>query len=414
MTNRKKNGLVNNIVYSSAGSIVYTFCQWLLTVIIIRICGYVDSGYYALAITITNVFYSISLWGVRSFQIADVDDKYNYSDYFYNRILTSLISILLFSTFILINSYTTEKAIIIIFYMIYKIVDSFYDFYDAICQKNMRMDIVSISMITRSILSIVVFTVICFKFKSVLFAIISMIIVSIMFLYFYNYHFCKKNLQLNYELDKKKVFQLLIVCLPLMLSGFIISFNLMIPKYIFEKMSGSELLGIYTTVTSPALIVQLTAQTVLAPLLPMLANYFSKKAYRDFNNIIKKFLLLSFIILIIAFVGIGLFGNWAIGFIYGANLCKYTYLLYLSALSSFFTIVSWLISYILLLVNRIKIQLLASSISAVVCFVVAYPCIKLLGLNGISTSIIISQICLLSIMILIIFNSLKTIHSLNK
>lgn len=398
----RKRGLLYNIMYSGIGSIVYTFCQWLLTIIIIRLCGYTDSGYYALAITVTNTFYSISLWGIRSFQIADIDNKYDYSDYFYNRILTNIIAFICFIIFMLINNYSFEKSLIIILYMIYKVADSFFDFYDALCQKNMRMDIVSISMMMRSILSTIIFALLCFIFKSIFWAIISMIVISIVFLYFYNYRFCKKNFEIHYHLNKDNVMKMLMICTPLMLSGFLLAFNLMIPKYIFEKMFDSKLLGIYTTITSLALIVQLAAQTILAPMLPTLAEYFDKKDYKNFKGIIIKFVLLCCFVLVMAFIGLKLIGPWVIGVIYGVELSKYTYLLYLAILSSFFTIILWIVSYLLILIKKTKVQLFTSAISALICLGVSYICIEIMSLNGISMAIIISQISLLIMMIIIL------------
>lgn len=407
MLNEKRNSIMNNIIYTGIGSIIYTFCQWLLTIIIIRICGYTDSGYYALAITVTNTFYSISLWGIRSFQVADINNKYDYSDYFYVRVLTNIIATILFFIFMLANRYSYSKSIIIVFYMLYKVIDSFYDFFDALCQKNMRMDIVSISMIIRSLISTVVFALLCLLYKSVLPAIISMIIISVAFLYFYNYRFCKKNFKINYRINLFKIKNLLLVCMPLMLSGFMTSFNLMIPKYIFEKMQGSELLGIYTTVTSPALIVQLAAQTILGPLLPVLSKYYNGKEYKNFRTIIIKFLLLLSIILLLVLIGIRLFGNWAIGLIYGRDLSKYSELLYLAAVSSFFTISLWLTNYLLLLINKIKTQLITSTISAFICLLISHHCVKYFSLNGISIAVIISQICLLFMIIYIIIKNFK-------
>lgn len=409
MEKNRSRSLLNNIIYSSLGSVVYTFCQWILTILIIRICGYTASGYFALAITVTNTFYTISLWGIRSFQIADIGDKFDYSDYFYNRILTNFIAFMCFFVFMIVNDYSMEQSIVIIAYMVYKVIDSFFDFFDALYQKNMRMDVVSISMIVRSIISTIVFALVCYFFDSIFLAIISMIIISVILLYFYNYRYYKNNFIINYNFCKQKIIKLLIVCSPLMASGFLLSFNLMIPKYIFERIRGSELLGIYTTITSLALIVQLAAQTILAPMLPTLADYYNRKEYKQFKGIIVKFTFFCCLILLIAFVCIKIIGSWVIGIIYGFELSQYTYLLYLAILSSFFTIILWIVSYMLILVNKTKTQLLTSAISAFACLVVSSTCIEYFGLNGISISTIVSQgiILVLSLFILKKYMHLK-------
>lgn len=397
---RKKLGLVHNILYSGAGSIIFTLCQWLTTIIIIRLLGYEASGFYALAITVTNTFFSISLWGIRSFQIADINDSYSYSDYFYNRILTNVIAFLIFIGFMLVNNYSLDKIIIIVLYMLYKVIDSFFDFFDTLCQKQMRMDVISKSMIFRSIISIALFTGVCYFYKSLEMGIIIMIITSLIYLLFYNYRFCKKEWKFKYVFDKNKIIKLLLTCTPLMLSGFLVSLNLMIPKYLYEKFFDTEMLGIFTTITSLALVVQLGAQTILAPMLPVLAEYYKNGDQKSFANIIYRFCILSFCILIIAFLGVKFLGPWVIGIIYGADLVSYTYLLYLAIFSSFLTIISWVVCYLLTLLKRTKIQLTISLISAIVCMIVSYPVLSSVGLNGINIVIIIAQCCSLVIMVM--------------
>ncbi len=66
------NSLRNNIFWNTAGNIIYLICQWLLSVVVVRISGnYTDAGVLTLVTSINKkknirpaVVYSFCVWEV--------------------------------------------------------------------------------------------------------------------------------------------------------------------------------------------------------------------------------------------------------------------------------------------------------------------------------------------------------------
>lgn len=44
MENRQEKSVQQNMIYNTVGSLVYYFCQWVMTVLIVRMSGFEDAG----------------------------------------------------------------------------------------------------------------------------------------------------------------------------------------------------------------------------------------------------------------------------------------------------------------------------------------------------------------------------------
>ena len=55
------NSLKKNLSWNTIGMILYNLAIWVFSVLILRITGAKESGYYAIASSLGNTFYAISL-----------------------------------------------------------------------------------------------------------------------------------------------------------------------------------------------------------------------------------------------------------------------------------------------------------------------------------------------------------------
>ena len=82
LNSMKSKSVEENILWNTIGNIIYLGCQWLLSVVVVRISGsYADAGILTLAISITNIFTTLAAFSVRNYQVSDVGGKYQQSDY---------------------------------------------------------------------------------------------------------------------------------------------------------------------------------------------------------------------------------------------------------------------------------------------------------------------------------------------
>ena len=67
----KKLSLQSSIAWNSIGSIFYLGCQWLMTVVVVWIAGLETAGILSLAMSVSNIWYSFAVYGMRNFQVSD-------------------------------------------------------------------------------------------------------------------------------------------------------------------------------------------------------------------------------------------------------------------------------------------------------------------------------------------------------
>ena len=84
-----------NILYNAAGSLIYLGCQWLLTVLVVRLSdGLEYAGNLALAMSIANIFVPFAQYRMRTIQVSDVSHSFSAGDYLGFRFLTVIAALI--------------------------------------------------------------------------------------------------------------------------------------------------------------------------------------------------------------------------------------------------------------------------------------------------------------------------------
>ena len=136
----KPVSIIRNTLFNTIGCLVYQGCMWLITVLVVYLSGYTDSGVLAYAMAIGNVFLSIASFNIRVFQVSDINNTYTPGNYVAFRILTVVLAYALILPYIL---FTTDNRVLIFptaLFLLFKTDEAFVDVLYAIDQKGERMD----------------------------------------------------------------------------------------------------------------------------------------------------------------------------------------------------------------------------------------------------------------------------------
>ena len=90
MNKRKEKNLktAGDVVYYNVGNFIYLGAQWIISVALVRMGGFEDAGYFSLAMSVCNIFAMIANYGLRAFQVSDIQSKYSDNDYVLSRVIT--------------------------------------------------------------------------------------------------------------------------------------------------------------------------------------------------------------------------------------------------------------------------------------------------------------------------------------
>lgn len=316
------------MAFHSIGSLFYLVCQWLLTVIVVPLCSFEAAGILALAISLTNVFFTLGTFGIRIFQVSDSRGKYSPGLYISTRVLTCLFALGLCALFLLCNrQYTAEQVLCVLFYMLYRIGEALVDVLAGEEQKAYRFDYVGLSFLFRGLATLLSFALTLYSTRNLTLTLLAMALVTLAVVLAYDGKRVKSLTDFRLHLSLRESLPLLREAWPLMLNSALLTLLAAIPRYFLEMYHGSELLGYFGSVSTPAVIIQAGCSFIYTPLVAPLSSRFAGRDLPGFRRMLLLALggVLGFAACM--FAGAALLGRWGLTLLFGQAILPYAFLL---------------------------------------------------------------------------------------
>lgn len=316
------------MAFHSIGSLFYLVCQWLLTVIVVPLCSFEAAGILALAISLTNVFFTLGTFGIRIFQVSDSRGKYSPGLYISTRVLTCLFALGLCALFLLCNrQYTAEQVLCVLFYMLYRIGEALVDVLAGEEQKAYRFDYVGLSFLFRGLATLLSFALTLYSTRNLTLTLLAMALVTLAVVLAYDGKRVRSLTAFRLHLSLRESLPLLREAWPLMLNSALLTLLAAIPRYFLEMYHGSELLGYFGSVSTPAVIIQAGCSFIYTPLVAPLSSRFAGRDLPGFRRMLLLALggVLGFAACM--FAGAALLGRWGLTLLFGQAILPYAFLL---------------------------------------------------------------------------------------
>ena len=402
------SNIKKNLFWNAFGSFTYLFCQWLLTLIVVRLSSDLhDPGNFALAMTVSNVFFNLACFNVRPFMVSDTKKEYDVEDYLAFRIITCSIAILICFLYTLVFNYTRMQLACIMLFLLFKIGEAVTDLFHGLEQRKDRMDIGGISLFSRGIISLLVFSISYYLFNNLALSLLLIVVASYIFVIAYDYPIILKFEKLKIHINSSKVKKLFLYLFPLAIGTFLGTFTTSLPRQILEKLCGIDSLGIYATIATPAVIIQMAATYIYNPFLLSFANHNKEN---DMDKFVKLFLKITLFIVLLSVAGIIgsiLFARILLLILYGEKIAKYSYLFLLIAVLTSLTGYMWFCHNILIVLRKIKSILLINVSGFAITVLLSSTFIKLFDMNGVSIVLILSTCVMIIEMLIVIIREIQ-------
>lgn len=395
--------LRKNFLWNTFGQITYLMCQFLCGIFVVRLAGTQQSGLYNVALTVTNIFLSLASYGMYSFQVSDASDKYSASCYIRSRMYTCSAAVLACAAYtgfyVLTGKYGPMQSVCIVLFLIYRMVESATDIYNAIDQKHERLDIVGKTYAMRGVSSLAVFILTLVATKSILLTLALMALANIALFAFYTLPKAAPFYS-RQPVQGTAVKNLLYECLPLAAYSVLSTTTTSIPRLVLSNVCGEEALGIYNPVTQPVMLLQVCATYLFNPFITTFSvSYYEndrKRFYRAVINVQAILLAMLPAGLIVAQV----LGRWGLAVFVGAGMEEYHALLAPMVVSAVLTATNLFYSMILTVMRSMKSLLAANLLGIVVAFFVSRPCVLQWEMQGATVAAIIAQLAQLTMLLI--------------
>lgn len=388
----ESKGLKKNLSWTTIGMVLYNFAIWVFSALILRVLGANASGIYAIASSLGNTFYAVSLWGMRSFVVSDQDHTYSYGEYIVSRIIAIGLSILVMIIVVCISGYSRDIVLSLVFYSVFKFAESMIELFDCFGQQILEMDINARSMVLRGFIYTVIFASTLFLFHDQALSFLILSILSILILLFYNVRKFKTKINIDLHVQKEHIFSILKACFPIMGFELLASANIAIPRLFYENIGSVETLGIYTSIYTMVTFLQLVINVLIYTFAPYMAKAYQNKEYKAF----KKYILC----IVCGAIGLGslaeilvfFIGKPVMSIVFGSEAGAYYTYLYLGIISGVTLTFTWVISQMFVIYQYYYSQLFCAIVSTIVCVILSMVMIESGNCDRLSIILILTNL----------------------
>lgn len=392
---RVPNNSIMNTLWYPLGMMMFSASSIILLIFITRFFGSVDSGIFAISWAVCQQMYSLGLFGTRNYQIADVENKFSFSQYYSSKFFSAILMLIGCIIYGLVLKLSWPKLLMSFLLTFLMIGEVFADVFAGHLQKMDRNAQIGKSYFFRILLYDVLFIFICFLFNNIYLAILFSTLISFSWIWIVDYYYIVKD---ENSKNKEKVHltinfkNVLIECIPILLSAFLTNFIINIPKNAIELYSTNQLQAVYNILFTPTSIIALVSSIIFMPIYTKISQDWYKKRYKDFlkkiTNVVIFICLFTIVVLIIAyFLGIPV-----LSFVYNVELAKYKFQFLLLVLSGGIVSISWLLVYLLTVFNRQILLVYIYGFVSVVSNLLSNYLVKLSAIEGASISYFLSSL----------------------
>ena len=369
-------------IWNSIGSFLQSAISPILLIVITRLNGVGDSGLFSFAMSLSVVFWAISLWGGRTYQVSDVKKEFSSGDYIVVRFISSLIVAVFSISFCILSGYDLIKTELIMVLVSFKILESIADSIYGVLQIHNKLYIVGISLTMKSVFGFMIFAIVDILTKNIVYGALSIFIVNIAVVIFYDIPLMKhvesvgltkKNIMQAGKIMKKTAEVFVVV--------FLTMFSLNIPRYFLDKYHYDQI-GYFGIMAMPITLLTLFISFVLQPNVVNLSELLKEKKVKEFTKIVSKIDFITFTLGILFVVSSYLIGVWVLNTVFGIDINNFRIDLTIMVIGAVANAFVSIYVNLLIILRRFKGQfytLLVTNILAVVLSIYLIDKLAMLG-----------------------------------
>lgn len=381
--------------WNAAGIISWLMSNWLIMMLLPKVTDYEKTGFYSLAFSTSQLFYIISVFSLRDFQVITNYKEISEKSFFSFRLYTSFFSLIVSIFSIIFLGYTGNLFFIILIFLISNTIIAFSEVIFGTFQKIGRLEITGYIGLITAICKISFFFISIKIFKNFYIALIcgefipSIIYFLITYLFYLKYLHDRPHFSFKCS---KNFFTIISNTLPLLGINFITLFITTYPRIIIEKTENPTILGYYSILISIANIIPTITTQLFAPLLAPYASLYKNKEFKKLAKIHFKVFILSIllclVILLISFYFIPYLFKWY----YGNELIEYINIFFIGIFGACFLSLAQVSRPILICAGKNKLMLIIISISVIPLLVCTPILVKKYSAFGAAYALLFSYI----------------------
>lgn len=391
--------------WNMLASVINSFLSSILLFVITRLSGVTIAGVFSIASTIAYQCLSIGMFGTRNFHASDVSKEYTFSEYFYIRILSTMMMYGMLLYYVFFSDYDMNKSLVVLTFGLYKSVDCFEDLFHGEYHRQGRLDVAAVLQSVRYIISLIAFIIVYIFTNNLLTTCFTTFVLSLILCILENFsiysHFIKE--KLSFKFDRvKKLFGIL---LPISISSFVHIYICNISKYAIDANLSADIQTYFNILIMPSFIISLLSEVIFRPYITRMSIYWNTHKISQFTKLIYNQLIVISALTITVNIGGYIIGLKLLEIIYNVSIMKYMNCLLVLLTAGGFSTAFTFLSLVLTILRQQNKFLVVYIAFAVLGKILSNPLVINYGIWG--ASILYLGICMAIFIIFLVMVTVK-------
>jgi O-antigen/teichoic acid export membrane protein len=316
------------VLWLLLGNLTYAACQWGSVIVLARVSGPTAVGKYALALAVAAPIWLLCNLSLRQILATDARCQWSWRVYARLRDASVAIGIGLMGLVTVIAGYDRGMIALILAVAAAKGIESLSDLRYGLFQAIDEMRAVGLSLAARGILGLAAMIAALLLTRDVAWAVLGLAGAWLVVLVVMDMPRARRSILCREEqpLDSK-LGGLLRSALPMGVAAMLASLNPNLPRYMVESRIGIAELGYFAALSHLVFAGNLAITATGQALSPRLARYAAQGARREFNLLLRRFLIVAGAFGVACLGVVLLAGRPLLGFFYGESFARHAGLL---------------------------------------------------------------------------------------
>ncbi len=404
----KKLSLKQNMLWSSAGSMINMVCQWLITVLIIRLSfgNYDIAGVYTLAMSVYAIFSNVAHYRMYVYQVTDVENENTIGEYLAFRVITCFVALIACGVYSIITC-ELDTILPILLYGVFKSAGYMIDVFHAEDQRYERMDYIGISLGMQGVSTLVLFSAVFYLTQDLSLALLVMTIGVLIIGAVYDFPRTNKFKKIKFGITFKKTVYLFKHCFSIVAGFMAGSCAPSIPRQFLFYRFGDSALGVYGTVSAPVAVIQMGASYIYNPLMGYFADHHAKKNREAFKSLFAKASWGILGVGVVCTILLILFCEPLLVFLFGSSIESYVDIMPLIATSSVLFAYMGFLNDLMITCRKFSGALIGGLLALAVSGIATPILVDSFYMNGVTLAMIAGAVFSSLFMVVYLFKSIK-------
>lgn len=273
-------------------SILFATQSAFLLMVITRTNGLDDAGVFSIAYAVASLMYYLGEYGVRKYQVTDVNEKSSFADYHTHRVVTCMLVMIIGFLYaakgLYSGQYSINKFLIIVLMCAIKAIEAYCDVFFSRFQQKGRLDVASKASTYRILLPMMFCIISLMLTHDLMTSMLVWLGVTVVAMLTSFVLVAPEFGKIELRTSKEQFITITKECFPLFAGNFLLLYVGNAPKYAIDSFLDDKAQACFNFIFMPVFVIGLLANFVFNPILVKLSEEWSSGNVTAFRKIVTR------------------------------------------------------------------------------------------------------------------------------